>query len=165
MRWVFSIRRQWLDSEGPEEYWPMTILPMKSLLLFMLWPNTREPEGRGRRGRRSEEGEKWDREAGRRQRSLVYTCLNSRHGLLAFRTSSVSVNGVNAPSPSSHPPANPFTPGAPGGRLFLTMPALFPPPGLRTGCSFCQIAASPTICNFKLTAMALPRWVHSTTGG
>lgn len=45
VRWVFSIRLQWLDSEGPEEYWPMTILPMKSLLLFMLWPNTREPEG------------------------------------------------------------------------------------------------------------------------
>lgn len=36
VRWVFSIRLQWLDSEGPEEYWPMTILPMKSLLLFML---------------------------------------------------------------------------------------------------------------------------------
>lgn len=36
VRCVLSIRRQWLDSEGPEEYWPMTILPMKSLLLFML---------------------------------------------------------------------------------------------------------------------------------
>lgn len=32
---------------GPEEYWPMTILPMKSLLLFMLWPNTNERAGAG----------------------------------------------------------------------------------------------------------------------
>lgn len=49
VRWALSIRRQWLDSEGPEEYWPMTILPMKSLLLFMLWPNTSQ-RGERRRG-------------------------------------------------------------------------------------------------------------------
>jgi hypothetical protein len=85
VRWVLSIRRQWLDSEGPEEYWPMTILPMKSLLLFMLWPNTREPEGWGQAGKKWGAGEMgW--EAGLRQRSLVHTWLSGKHGVVALGT-------------------------------------------------------------------------------
>lgn len=40
VRCALSIRRQWLDSGAPVEYWPMTILPMKSLLLFTLCPYT-----------------------------------------------------------------------------------------------------------------------------
>lgn len=38
VRWELSIRRQCLDSGEPVEYWPMTILPIKSLLLFTLCP-------------------------------------------------------------------------------------------------------------------------------
>lgn len=46
VRCALSIRRQWLDSGAPVEYCPITILPMKSLLLFTLCPYTRESRNR-----------------------------------------------------------------------------------------------------------------------
>lgn len=48
VRCALSIRRQWLDSGAPVEYWPMTILPMKSLLLFTLCPYTAGSRNRDR---------------------------------------------------------------------------------------------------------------------
>lgn len=42
VRCALSMRRQWLDSGAPVEYCPITILPMKSLLLFTLCPYTGE---------------------------------------------------------------------------------------------------------------------------
>lgn len=44
VRCALSIRRQWLDSGAPVEYCPITIRPMKSLLLFTLCPYTAERE-------------------------------------------------------------------------------------------------------------------------
>lgn len=46
VRCAFSMRRQWLDSGAPVEYCPITILPMKSLLLFTLCPYTGESRNR-----------------------------------------------------------------------------------------------------------------------
>lgn len=46
VRCALSIRRQWLDSGAPVEYCPITILPMKSLLLFTLCPYTGESRNR-----------------------------------------------------------------------------------------------------------------------
>lgn len=48
VRCALSIRRQWLDSGAPVEYCPITILPMKSLLLFTLCPYTGESRNRDR---------------------------------------------------------------------------------------------------------------------
>ena len=90
VRWALSIRRQWLDSEGPEEYWPMTILPMKSLLLFMLWPNTSQ---RGERRRGQDRRQEQDRGVS------LHTLQLQMQGPRFQDT--VTFNHENSPIPSS----------------------------------------------------------------